>query len=136
MDRLSSNHIVIDYGWHKVIFLEIEGLELILTQKALKEMEVGATCFMIVAQAEKKSTIEQIRSIPMVDKYVNFFPNEVLGLSPSRDVNFTIDIIPEASPVSVTPYRMAPVELVELKKKMEDLLEKKFIQLSSSPWGV
>jgi len=34
----------------------------------------------------------------------------------------------------MAPYRIAPVELVELKKQIEDLLEKKFIRPSSSPW--
>jgi len=37
--------------------------------------------------------------------------------------------------VSATPYRMAPAELVELKNQIEDLLEKKFIRPSASPWG-
>ena len=35
----------------------------------------------------------------------------------------------------MAPYRMAPIELVELKKQIEDLLEKKFIRPSASPWG-
>jgi len=38
-------------------------------------------------------------------------------------------------PVSMTPYRMALAELVELKKQIEDLLGKQFIRLSTSPWG-
>jgi len=35
----------------------------------------------------------------------------------------------------MTPYKMAPAELTELKKQIEDLLEKKFIRPSASPWG-
>ena len=35
----------------------------------------------------------------------------------------------------MAPYRMAPTELAELKKQIEDLLEKKFIRPSASPWG-
>jgi len=35
----------------------------------------------------------------------------------------------------MAPYRMAPAELAELKKQIEDLLEKKFIRPSASPWG-
>jgi len=50
-------------------------------------------------------------------------------------VDFSIDLIPGAGPISMTPYRMAPAELVELKKQIEDLLEKKFIRPSASPWG-
>jgi len=50
-------------------------------------------------------------------------------------VDFTIDLIPGAGPVSMAPYRMTPAELAELKKQIEDLLEKKFIRPSASPWG-
>jgi len=37
--------------------------------------------------------------------------------------------------VSMAPYRMALVELVELKKQIEELMEKQFIRPSTSPWG-
>ena len=38
-------------------------------------------------------------------------------------------------PVSMAPYRMSAFELVELKKQLEDLLDKKFVRPSVSPWG-
>ena len=69
----------------------------------------------------------------MVADFADVFPDEVPGLPPSRDVDFTIDLIPGAGPVSVAPYRMAPAELTELKKQIEDLLGKKFIRPSASP---
>jgi len=49
MDQLSGNHIVIDCGRRIVIFLETLRLKLISAQKEIKEVEIGATCFMIVA---------------------------------------------------------------------------------------
>jgi len=58
MDWLSSNHIVIDCGRHNVVFPDVGGLELIWTQKAMKEIKARATCFMIVTQGEKKRTKE------------------------------------------------------------------------------
>jgi len=54
--------------------------------------------------------------IPVVDEYVDVFPDEIPELPPSRDVDFTIDLIPGADLVSMAPYRMAPTELAELKK--------------------
>ncbi|KAL0296015.1 UNVERIFIED_CONTAM: Retrovirus-related Pol polyprotein from transposon.6 [Sesamum radiatum] len=42
---------------------------------------------------------------------------------------------PGVAPISITPYRMALVELQELKKQLEELLKKRFIRLSTSPWG-
>jgi len=90
-------------------------------------VEAGATCFIIVAQTEKKSTVEKISMIPIVEEYVDVFSDEIPELPPSKDVDFTIDLIPGAGPVSMAPYWMAPTELVELKKQIEDFLEKKFI---------
>jgi len=71
----------------------------------------------------------------VVADFADVFPDEVPGLPPSRDVDFTIGLIPGAGLVSVAPYRMAPAELTELKKQIKDLLGKKFIRPSASPWG-
>ena len=50
-------------------------------------------------------------------------------------MKFTIDLIPRTEPISIPPYRMAPVELRELKAQLEELLSKGFIRPSISPWG-
>jgi len=99
-----------------MLFPETVGLELISSNQAVKEIEDGATCFMIVAHGEKLSTIEKISRIPMVEEYADVFPDEILELPPSRDVDFIIDLIPGVDPVSMAPYRMALAELSELKK--------------------
>jgi len=52
------------------------------------------------------------------------FPDKILGLPPKREIEFAIDLIPRAGPMSITTYRMEPAELVELKKQLEYLLEK------------
>ncbi|XP_027905719.1 uncharacterized protein LOC114165260 [Vigna unguiculata] len=135
MDWLSSNHVVIDCRQRGVVFSDAAGLELISSNQAVKEIVAGATCFMIVAQTEKKSIVEQIILILVVEKYVDVFPDEIPELPPRRDVDFTIDLISGAGLVSMALYRMAPVELAKLKKKIEDLLEKNFIRPSASPWG-
>jgi len=74
---------------------------------------------MIVAHAEKMSTTEKISRIPVVVEYADVFPDEIPELPPSRDVDFSIDLIPGAGPVSMASYRMAPAELAELKKQIE-----------------
>jgi len=127
MDWLTSNHVVIDCGWRRVVFPDITGLELISSNQAVREIEAGATCYMIVAHAKKMSTAEKISRIPVVEEYANVFSDEIPELPPSRDVDFSIDLIPGAGPVSMASYMMAPPELAELKKQIEDLLEKKFI---------
>ena len=67
---------------------------------------------------------ERITVIPVVREFEDVFPEEVPGLSPKREVEFSINLVPGAGPVSIAPYRMALAELAELKKQIEELLEK------------
>ncbi|KAK9044741.1 hypothetical protein V6N11_058633 [Hibiscus sabdariffa] len=71
----------------------------------------------------------------VVSKFIDVFPKELPGLSLTREVEFRIDIQPGTNLVSITPYRMAPVELKELKKKLKELQSKGFIRPNTSPWG-
>ncbi|GJV11699.1 putative reverse transcriptase domain-containing protein [Tanacetum coccineum] len=50
-------------------------------------------------------------------------------------VEFQIDLIPGAAPVARAPYRLAPSEMKELSKQLQELSDKGFIRPSSSPWG-
>ena len=86
----------------------------------------------VVAQVEASL---DLASIPMVYEFLNVFPKDLPGVPLDRDVEFTIELEPSTAPISWCPYRMAPKELVEMKKRLEELLEKGFIRLSSSPWG-
>ena len=63
------------------------------------------------------------------------FPDELPGLPPRRVVDFGIELHPGISPISMTPHRMAPVELQELRVQLHELLDKGFIRPSTSPWG-
>ncbi|BAT74862.1 hypothetical protein VIGAN_01263400 [Vigna angularis var. angularis] len=90
---------------------------------------------MLIVKEQKKSIDEQINGIPIVEEYADVFPKEVLGFPPSREMDFAIELMPGTGLVCVAPYRMTLAELAELKKHIEDLLEKKFIRPSVSPWG-
>ncbi|RVW81235.1 Transposon Ty3-G Gag-Pol polyprotein [Vitis vinifera] len=57
------------------------------------------------------------------------------GLPPHREFDFFIEVFPGTDPISVSPYRMAPLELKELKTQLDELLGKGFIRPSTSPWG-
>jgi hypothetical protein len=70
-----------------------------------------------------------------VREFPDVFLEELPGLPPERDVEFSIELKPGRAPVSRRSYRMPPNELVELKTQLQDLLEKGFIRPSSSPWG-
>jgi len=76
-----------------------------------------------------------LRDIPTVCDFLDVFPDELPGLPPQREVQFEIDVMPGVDPISITPYRMAPVEMKELKIQLQELLDKGFIRSSVSPWG-
>ena len=69
----------------------------------------------------------------MVYEYENIFSDELHGLPLHRDVDFTIELHPGTSPVSMTHHRMAPAELQELKVQLQELLDIGFIRPRTSP---
>jgi hypothetical protein len=59
-----------------------------------------------------------LKKIPVVCEYADVFPDELLGMPPDRDIEFTIELQPGTTPISKRPYRMPPAELAELKKQL------------------
>ncbi|XP_054808682.1 uncharacterized protein LOC129310794 [Prosopis cineraria] len=75
-----------------------------------------------------------IDMIGAVNEFLKVFHDRMLGLPPEREIEFSIDLVPNIEPIFKAPYRMAPVKLEELKRQLEELLEKGFIWPSVSPW--
>ncbi|KAL4388194.1 hypothetical protein GQ457_09G019920 [Hibiscus cannabinus] len=75
------------------------------------------------------------RDIRTVCDFPGVFPEELPGLPPDREVEFVIETQADSAPVSISPYRMAPKELKELKTQLQELLDRGFIRPSTSPWG-
>ena len=71
-----------------------------------------------VGYAKSEDKIAAMGSIPVVREFTDVFPEEVPGLPPRRDLDFTIVLIPGAAPVSRAPYRMSVPELTELKMQL------------------
>ncbi|XP_052725957.1 uncharacterized protein LOC128194408 [Vigna angularis] len=144
MDWLATNRILIDCGRKELIFPGEEEEVLSVTLGQLKEdiME-GASCFLIMTHEDQefrglvkeRSSTSDSNGRSVVDGFADVFPEEIPGLPPHREVEFTIDLVMTAVPISVQPYRMSPAELAELKEQIEELMEKQFIRPSVSPWG-
>ena len=67
----------------------------------------------------------------VVCEYEDVFLDELPGLPSQRVVNFCNELHPGYSPIFMTPHRMAPVELQELKVQLKELLDKGFIRPST-----
>ena len=86
----------------------------------------------VVETGEEGTLVDEI---PVVKEFPDVFSDDIAGLPPKREVEFTIDLILGTEPISIPPYRMAPAKLRELKAQLEELLSKGFIRPSISPWG-
>ncbi|KAH0702583.1 hypothetical protein KY285_016861 [Solanum tuberosum] len=51
----------------------------------------------------------------IVREFPEVFPYDLPGVPPEREIDFGIDILLDTRPISISPYRMAPPELKELK---------------------
>ncbi|XP_071928109.1 uncharacterized protein [Coffea arabica] len=103
----------------------------IRARKLLSRRAQGFLAFLINTPTDKL----KIEDVPVVSEYPDVFPDELVNLPPEREIEFEINLLPGVSPISKTPYRMAPAELKELKWQLQDLLERGFIHESGSPWG-
>ncbi|KAD3640682.1 hypothetical protein E3N88_29905 [Mikania micrantha] len=120
--------------------LEIRGdqakrsVKIISCMKARKCLRKQCVAFLAhVIQKDKKAT--KIQDVPVVKDFAEVFPDDLPGLPPERSVQFRIDLIPGATPVAKSPYRLAPSEMQELSNQLQELLDKGFIRPSFSPWG-
>ncbi|KAJ0668742.1 putative nucleotidyltransferase, Hydrolase [Helianthus annuus] len=100
-------------------------------QKCLRKGHTAILALVTDASAKEK----KLEDILVVRDFPQVFPEDLPGLPPHRQVEFQIELAPGAAPIARAPYRLAPTELEELSKQLQELLEKGFIRPSSSPWG-
>ena len=67
---------------------------------------------------DKSSPEVILDDVPMVRKFPDVFPKDLPGLPPDRELEFEIELLPGSTSISIPSYRMAPVELKELKSQL------------------
>ena len=95
-----------------------------------KECEAFLAC---AISSEGSGT--SLADIFMVCRFPYVFSEELPGLPPTREIEFSIDLFSDTRPISRGPYRMAPTKLKELKAQLQELLDKEFIRPNVSLWG-
>jgi hypothetical protein len=93
---------------------------LILEAKAAKFIKKGYQGYLayLMNKPKDENTLE---GTVVVKDYPDVFLEELTTLPPPRDIEFAINLVPEAEPVSRTPYRMALLELKEFKEQLQEL---------------
>ncbi|KAA0032041.1 DNA/RNA polymerases superfamily protein [Cucumis melo var. makuwa] len=107
---------------------------LISTLKAEKLLRNGCTTFLAhVIEVQKEQL--KLEDVSIMKEFIDVFPDDLSGLPPDREVEFTIELLSGTSPISQALYRTAPSELKELKVQLQELVDKGYIRPSVSPWG-
>ena len=68
-----------------------------------------------------------MEKVPVVKEFPDVFPKELPGIPPEREVDMSIEVVHGTTSISRAHYRMAPIELRELKTQLQELLDKGFI---------
>src|SRR5262249_51609097 len=118
------------YQGDRIGFL-VNQISFIQAQRLLGKGCQGYLTYVRDARIEN-STLEHI---PIIRDFSDVFLEDLPRLPPEREIEFNIELLVGTNPISITPYRMAPIELKELKVQLQDLIDKGFIRPSSSPWG-
>jgi hypothetical protein len=89
-------------------------------------------CHQMAIDSKEADPLEIIK---VVSKFPDVFPKDLPGMPPERKVEFVIELLPCTALISKRAYRVSGPELVELKKQIDELLEKGYIRPSTSPWA-
>ncbi|GKA49304.1 putative reverse transcriptase domain-containing protein [Tanacetum coccineum] len=82
-----------------------------------------------------KANEKNQEEIIVVRDFLEVILDDLSGLPPIREIEFQIELIPGATSVAKSPYRLATSEFEELLGKLKELQDKSFIRPSSWPWG-
>jgi hypothetical protein len=122
MDWLSKNNVLIDCAKKSVKLIASDRKELeFVTELVVTAKGVGNRAKVNQLDASQGS------EVPVVNEFPDVFPEELLGMSPNRDIKFVIELKPSTAPIYKTPFRMTTPESAELKEHIKELLEKGFI---------
>ncbi|KAI3827381.1 hypothetical protein L1987_01454 [Smallanthus sonchifolius] len=102
--------------------------------KAIDYLRCGCEAYLMYV-IDKCKEVKELDNVPVVREYPKVFPEDLPGIPLDKEIEFRIDLVPDAQPVVKTPYRLAPVEVKELMTQLDELLEKGFIRRTISPWG-
>ncbi|XP_056864071.1 uncharacterized protein LOC130511209 [Raphanus sativus] len=147
MDWLGKNRATLDCHRGRVLFesgcgppIRFQGIRptsgcfVVSAVQAERMLERGCEAYIATITTKEVVGGGTPDGIPLVSEFEDVFRSPQ-GIPPDRSDPFIIELEPGTAPMSKSPYRMAPAEMAELNKQLEELLDKGFIRPSVSPWG-
>eukprot|EP00253_Pinus_taeda_P025071 PITA_25071 len=139
MDWLERHEVLLDYKDKILHFTDDDGqrkslrgknlwvsLRFISSMQLVKYRRKGCQMFSVVALNDKGDS-ENLDKHPFLVEFKDVFPEELPGLAPKREIDFTINLKPGTEPIAKAPYYMSVLELKELQIQLRELLDLGFI---------
>ena len=98
----------------------------ISAMQARRFLKKGCEAFLALVLDSKRGQVN-LEDILVIKEFFDVFSEELPGLPTKREVDLSIEVLHGTTPLSRTPYRMAPTELKELKTQLQELLDKGFV---------
>jgi hypothetical protein len=125
--------VILEMSWmkeHKALFdTTARTMQLSTPDHGMVTLQLSSST--TVAPSVHRTTTQNLEDIPVAREFPDVFPEDLLGMPPGQEVEFTIELQFGTAPIYRRPYKMTPKELAKLK----ELLDKWYIHPSSSPWG-
>jgi hypothetical protein len=129
--------VILGMSWMKIhkAILDIANRLVYLDSPIYGKVTLHLPVVVYIKASVHHTVAKGIEEIPVVQEFLDVFPDDLLGMLPERDIEFKIELQPSTAPIAKALYKMSPVELAELKIQLQDLLDRDFIHPSLSPWG-
>ena len=127
---MTKHRAIVDCGQKTVVLIYFDKYEVIIqgirssvmsnvisAMKARRFIRKGYEAFLALILDCKRGQVD-VEKIPVVREFLDVFPEELPGIPLEREVDLSIEIVPETAPMFRAPYRMAPTELKELKAQL------------------
>ncbi|XP_075086170.1 uncharacterized protein LOC142168897 [Nicotiana tabacum] len=126
MDWLHRHHALVDcrlkqvtFRTHAYSYIIVQGeisltANIIFAVLARKMIYQGCDAY-LAHIVDTRLGSPSLKDIPTVCDFLSVFPDDLLGLPSESEIEFSIELVPGTTPISIAPYRMAPTELKELK---------------------
>ncbi|XP_016199811.1 uncharacterized protein LOC107640825 [Arachis ipaensis] len=123
-----------------ISFAKVEELDLKVSELAFdlhihtphQTVMTRSGCRQFISEGENGAVIAKgyylnynLDQISVVRDFPEVFPEDISEFPPQMEIEFVIELVLGARPMSITPYRMAPIELAELKTQLKELLNKR-----------
>ncbi|XP_073271545.1 uncharacterized protein [Primulina huaijiensis] len=129
MDWLSKNGVLIDLQRRSVLVRQLGMEKFVFEPDGYRNLPRMISCvwarmlmykrcqtFLASIISAPDTTSKSLTDIPVVRDFPDAFPDDIVGILPEREVEFSIDLMPGTVPISKAPYRLAPAEMKESKQ--------------------